>query len=183
MAEKQRKSRKPSGTKAELLLEASTFFVDRCLGRSVGVALQESGLQVEFHADHFADDADDETWISAVGERGWIVLTKDKAIRTRPVELQAVITAKVRMFRLSSGNMTGEEMGRVFVDNRLNMGRFMKRHPPPFIARVSDERRCNGLPRRARPLSRVSGETLKPGSFDAPARYQRRTDRRHEAAL
>jgi hypothetical protein len=65
------------------------------------------------------------------------VLTKDKAIRTRPVELQAVIAANVRMFRLSSGNMTGEEMGRVFVDNRLSMGRFMKNHPPPFIARVS----------------------------------------------
>ena len=137
MAGNQRKSRKPSGTKAELLLEASTFFVDRCLGRSVGVALRQAGLQVEFHADHFADDAADETWISEVGQRGWIVLTKDKAIRTRPVELQAVIAAKVRMFRLSSGNMTGEDMGRIFVDNRLKMGRFLKNHPPPFIARVS----------------------------------------------
>jgi len=120
-----------------LLLETSTFFVDRCLGKSVGLALRQSGLHVEFHADHFADDADDETWISVVGQRGWVVLTKDKAIRTRPVELQAVIAANVRMFRLPSGNMTGEEMGRVFVDNRLNMGRFMKNHPPPFIARVS----------------------------------------------
>jgi len=94
-------------------------------------------LRVEFHADHFPDDADDETWISVVGQRGWVVLTKDKAIRTRPVELQAVMAANVRMFTLSSGNMTGEEMGRVFVDNRLKMGRFMKNHPPPFIARVS----------------------------------------------
>jgi hypothetical protein len=68
-----------------LLLETSTFFVDRCLGKSVGIALQQAGLRVEFHADHFADDADDATWISVVGQRGWIVLTKDKAIRTRPV--------------------------------------------------------------------------------------------------
>jgi len=30
-----------------------------------------------------------------------------------------------------------EEMRRVFVDNRLKTGRFMKNHPPPFIARVS----------------------------------------------
>jgi hypothetical protein len=41
------------------------------------------------------------------------------------------------MFRLPSGNMRGEEMARIFVENRLNMGRFMKNHPPPFIARVS----------------------------------------------
>ncbi len=137
MAGKPRKSRKPFGTKAESLLETSTFFVDRCLGKSVGIALRGSGLHVEFHADHFADDADDATWISEVGRRGWVVLTKDKAIRRNSVELQAVIAANARMFTLSGGNMTGEEMGRVFVDNRLTMARFIKNHPPPFIARVS----------------------------------------------
>ena len=132
-----RKSKKPSGTKAELLLDECTFFVDRCLGRQVGLALRKSGLHVEFHADHFADDADDQTWISEVGRLGWIVLIKDKAIRKRPVERQAVEAAKVRMFTLSSGNMTGKQMADVFVDNRLDMGRFIKDHPPPFIARVS----------------------------------------------
>jgi hypothetical protein len=132
-----RKSKKPSDTKAESLLKSSTFFVDRCLGRGVGIALRESGLNVEFHADHFADDADDQTWISEVGRRGWVVLTKDKAIRTRPVELQAVVAAKVRMFSLSSGNMTGAQMAEIFVANRLKLGRFIKKHSPPFIARVS----------------------------------------------
>lgn len=134
-----------------MLVETSTFFVDRCLGKSVGVALQQSGLQVEFHADHFADDADDETWISVVGQRGWVVLTKDKAIRTRLVELQAVTAASVRMFTLSSGNMTGREMGRVFVDNLLKMGRFMKKHPPPFIARVSPSGVAMVYPAKPRP--------------------------------
>jgi hypothetical protein len=95
-------------------------------------------LHVELHEDHFEEDADDETWISEVGQREWVVLTKDKAIRTRPIERQAVATAKVRMFRLSSGNMTGEEMGRVFLNNLLKMGRFIKNHPPPFIASVSE---------------------------------------------
>jgi PIN like domain len=132
-----RKLKKPSGTKAELLLSESTFFIDRCLGKGVGAALREAGLRVEFHADHFPDDADDQTWILEVGRRGWVVLTKDKAIRTRPVEVHAVESAKVRMFRLSSGNMKGAEMARVFVDQRLSMGRFIKKHPPPFIARVS----------------------------------------------
>jgi hypothetical protein len=94
-------------------------------------------LHVEFHADHFADDADDQTWISEVGRRGRVVLTKDKAIRTRPVELHAVVAARVRMFNLSSGNMTGGQMADVFVANRLKMGRFIKKHSPPFIARVS----------------------------------------------
>jgi PIN like domain len=67
MAGKPRKSRKSSGAKAELLFSTSTFLVDTCLGRSVGFALREAGLNVEFHKDHFPGDADDETWISEVG--------------------------------------------------------------------------------------------------------------------
>lgn len=70
MAERKRKSKKPSATKAESLLEASTFFVDRCLGRTVGIVLRESGLKVELHEDHFKDDSPDEDWISEVGHRG-----------------------------------------------------------------------------------------------------------------
>lgn len=132
-----KKSKKSSVTKAESLLNTSTFFLDRCLGTGVGIALREAGLKIEFHQDHFAEDADDETWITEVGQRGWVVLTKDKAIRRKPIELLAVQVANVRMFSLSSGNLTGEEMGRVFVQNRLNMGRFIKNHPAPFIARVT----------------------------------------------
>ena len=132
-----KRSKKSSVTKAESLLKTSTFFLDRCLGTGVGIALQKAGLKVEFHQDHFAEDADDETWITAVGQRGWVVLTKDKAIGRKPIELQAVQVANVRMFSLSRGNMTGEDMGRVFVENLLNMGRLIKKHPAPFIARVT----------------------------------------------
>ena len=137
MAERQRKSKKPSATKAESLLEASTFFVDRCLGKTIGITLRGAGLKVELHSDHFEDDSPDEVWISEVGRQGWIVLTKDKAIRRRDVELQAVVDANVRMFSLTSGNMTGNEMADVFVENLLKIGRFIKNHPAPFIARVS----------------------------------------------
>jgi hypothetical protein len=151
MADKQRKSKKPSGTKAELPLNDSTFFVVRCLGRHVGFVLRASGLHVELHADHFADDADDQTWISEVGQRGWVVLTKDKAISRRPVELHAVKTARVRMFTLATGDMTGEQMAGVFVANRLKMGRFIKKHPPPFIARVSSTGVVSVFPAKPNP--------------------------------
>ena len=62
-----RKSKKQSATKAELLLSSRTFFVDRCLGNGVGVALKQAGLNIEFHSKHFAENADDETWLSEVG--------------------------------------------------------------------------------------------------------------------
>ena len=135
MAGKPRKSRKPFGTKAESLLETSTFFVDRCLGKSVGIAVRGSGLR--WNSMRTTSLTMRTTaWISEVGRPGWVVLTKDKAIRRNSVELQAVIATNARMFTLSGGNMTGEEIGRVFVDNRLTM-RDSSRTIPRFIARVS----------------------------------------------
>jgi len=43
----------------------------------------------------------DEVWLRHVGERGWVVLMKDGAIRRRPAELEALIDAGVRAFSAS----------------------------------------------------------------------------------
>lgn len=137
MGAHKKKSQKPSATKAELLLERTTFFVDRCLGRQVGVALREAGLLVEFHDDHFPEGTKDIDWLAVVGSRNWVVLTKDKAIRRKPWERQAVIDANVCLFTLPSGSMSGKQMAEIFVSNRLNMARFLKKHSPPFIAVVA----------------------------------------------
>jgi hypothetical protein len=132
-----KKSKKPSGTKAERLLSQTVFFVDYSLGKHVAEVLRAAGLTVHFHTDCFAEDAEDNDWIGQVGERGWIVLTKDKSIRRVASEREAVIRANVGMFTLASGNMTGEEMAAIFRDNRLDMARFILRNSPPFIASVT----------------------------------------------
>ena len=60
------------------------FFIDRSLGRKiVADALRQAGAEVHVHGDHFPPDARDEEWLRVVGQRGWIVLTKDKMIRYR----------------------------------------------------------------------------------------------------
>jgi hypothetical protein len=89
------------------------FFVDRSLGRKIiPGALRQAGEEVRVHDDYFQQDAKDEVWLADVGKRGWIVLTKDKNIRYRPVELQALLLAKVRAFVLTArGDLTGEVHG------------------------------------------------------------------------
>ena len=128
MAGHRRKSKKPSGTKAESLLEASTFFVDRCLGKSVGVALRRSRAEGRISRGPFRGRCRRRGMDIRSGASGWIVITKDKAIRRGPSNFRRSSTANVRMFSLSSGNMTGDEMASAFVDNRLKMGRFIKDH-------------------------------------------------------
>jgi predicted nuclease of predicted toxin-antitoxin system len=131
-----KRSRKRSATKAESPPEPTTFFVDRSLGRALGRTLRDAGWTVELHDDHFAEDTLDETWLLEVGAKGWVVLTKDKAIRRRPVERAAIIAARVRMFTLSGGNMTGQEMAEVYLANQSRITRFLNKNPPPFIATV-----------------------------------------------
>ena len=86
--------------------------------------------------EHFAEDTPDDEWLVEVGAKGWVVLTKDKRIRKRAVEKQAVIEAKVRIITLPSGEMTGQEMADVYLANRARIGRFLKNNKPPFIAVV-----------------------------------------------
>jgi hypothetical protein len=137
MGARRKKSKKPSGTRAEQLLRETIFFVDYCLGRQAGEALRAAGLRVEFHTDHFKQDEPDLGWLPEMGKRGWVVLTKDKEIRRKQVERDAVLESKVRMFALGSGNMTGQEIGEVFCRNRLKMARFIMRNNHPFIASVT----------------------------------------------
>jgi hypothetical protein len=94
--------------------DAPTFFVDRSLGAcDVPDALSAAGVRVEIHDDHFAPDTADTAWLSEVGARGWIVLTKDARIRRHPLELQALLAAGVAAFMLTATDLTGADMGRV----------------------------------------------------------------------
>jgi hypothetical protein len=118
--------------------EPPTYFIDRCLGRvDVPQALRQVGAVVELHDDHFKQDQDDADWLSIVGARGWIVLTKDKAIRRREIEIQALLNAGVGAFILTAGGMTGPTMAAAFVAALRTMARHSQTMARPFVATVS----------------------------------------------
>jgi prevent-host-death family protein len=77
-------------------LASLTFFVDRQFGRFiVPEALRAAGAKVEAHDDHFAQNTPDVEWLTQVGKRGWVVISKDQNIRRNPLELAAYEAAKV----------------------------------------------------------------------------------------
>jgi len=78
-------------------------------------ALRATGADVRVHSDHFAQDARDEEWLAQVGQQGWIILTKDTRSRYRTIERNALMNARVRAFVLVSGNLSGQEMAKIFV--------------------------------------------------------------------
>ncbi len=92
---------------------------------------------MEVHDDHFALDAPDEVWLQGVGQRGWVVLTKDKNIRYRGRELAALKVHGVRAFILTAVGLNGDEMAQAFVAALPRIRRLLAEHEGAFIATIS----------------------------------------------
>ena len=103
----------------------------------IAVSLRQAGIQTHVHDDHFLPDAKDEHWLREVGRKKWIVLTKDKRIRHRTIERQALIGAGVRAFVLTAGNLHGQEMANIFVKALPSITRLAARKSSPFIATIT----------------------------------------------
>lgn len=107
------------------------------MGRALGRRLQVEGLRVEFHDDHFAPGTPDAEWLTIVGAKGWIVLTKDTRIRYRPNEKQALMGAGVRAFVFTSGSLSGSQMADAVVEALPEMMKLLASRPGAFVARIT----------------------------------------------
>lgn len=106
----------PDAGSAGTAVQPPTLFIDRdAWSRRLRDALVEAGIPFESHRDHFSPNALDDDWLPVVGRRGWIVLTRDKAIRHRPNELAAVRAAALHVFALTSGNLSAAESAEIIV--------------------------------------------------------------------
>lgn len=96
------------------------LFLDRSLGRiKVPGRLRDAGLSLTTLSEHYGIPADetvpDEEWLELAGSRGWVVLMKDRRIRYRPHEREAIKGFKVRCFCLAGQNLPAGEMADRFL--------------------------------------------------------------------
>lgn len=110
------------------------YFTDRDLGLQFPV-LQDAGLSVERHRDHFEANASDEQWLAFVGEKQWVALTHNSRIRYTPNEKQAVIAHRVALLVIV-GHAPFPDLAKSFVATRRRIEAFLEKHQPPFIAKV-----------------------------------------------
>lgn len=120
MASRRKRSRTRSAASLErrdaARLASVTFFLDYQIGRYVVAgALRAAGANVEVHLDHFAQNAPDAEWIPKVGQREWILITKDQHIRRNPLERAAYEAAKLRGFVVTGKDMDGKELAELLV--------------------------------------------------------------------
>lgn len=97
----------------------------------------QQSVQHERHGQHFSPGTPDTAWLPFVGEKGWILITKDKRIRFNDLEKEAVVTYRVREFCFASGNYSGAEMAMMLVVALPEMIRLCGKQAPPFIASIT----------------------------------------------
>ena len=114
-----------------------TLFLDRSLGKHiVADRLRAEGMAVEVHDDHLPQDAPDEDWLALVGAKGWVAITKDRDIRYRAAELEAIQRHAARVIVIRMKNATGPDHAALLVKARRRIARFAAKTPPPFVAGI-----------------------------------------------
>jgi len=116
--------------------EPLTLFLDESLDRdSIAQALADAGARVERLTKHFPKGTPDNVWLAFIGSKAWVVLTRDKRIRYRPLERLALQAANVRAFVFTGGNMTVKDTGDVLA-RAIAAIRRLCRQPGPFIFHI-----------------------------------------------
>jgi hypothetical protein len=118
------------------------FFVDRSLGKiDVPKALRSAGYRCERHDDHWPQTTEDSVWLAGVATRKWVVLTKDERIRYRPLELQALESARLRTFIMICRNVRGEDTARILLAAMPRILAVIGAQKGPFIYYVYKDSR------------------------------------------
>lgn len=97
--------------------------------------LAEAGLEVRRHAELFAADCPDETWLEHVGKNGWVAITHDSHIRYKPNEKHAVLAHGVRLL-VVVGKAPHPALAANFVATLGPIEAFIASHPAPWIGKV-----------------------------------------------
>ncbi|SRR6266536_2274987 len=110
------------------------IFFDRSIPKSIAEALKHVRSDVRWLEDEFIHSTPDTEWLREVGIRGWLVIGRDKRIRYRPAEKQAIIDNSVGYFCLSQdSNPTRWEYLKLIVGTLDEMERVFAATPRPFI--------------------------------------------------
>lgn len=125
-----------------------TFLVDNNIGKNVAAGMSGFGEDVVHLTEHFSEDAPDTEWLADAGNKGWFVITRDKRIRRRPLELGAVRKHSVGMFVLDGKNQDRCKLIQQVVRNWPRIKEHARRQRRPFAFSIP----ANGTKFRRLPL-------------------------------
>jgi predicted nuclease of predicted toxin-antitoxin system len=122
------------------------ILLDRSLPRSVARALQQIRPDILWFDDAFPADTPDAVWLARAGRDGWLVVTRDKRIRHRPAERQALREAGAGCFVLTARrNLSRDELYALLERMLERMVQLADTTPRPFLYGVDRAGRITRL--------------------------------------
>jgi hypothetical protein len=116
------------------------IFVNGSMPRIVADELRKLGKDAKAKIELFPQDAKDTVWLRAVGVHGWLGITRDAKIRTRPAERQAIIDHRAGCFILTYKNdLSRAEIVQLVLDNIEEMEEKFRTTSRPFIYTVTGD--------------------------------------------
>jgi hypothetical protein len=114
------------------------IFIDASLPRTVADELKKVREDVIFKHDIFRPNTDDPIWLRRVGIEGWLAITRDAHIRTRPAERAAIMENGVGCFILThQEGLAKPAVVRIVFDYLPEMEQKFEDTPRPFIYTVT----------------------------------------------
>ena len=114
------------------------IFIDRSIPRGVAEAVRRMREDVIWLEDEFRHDVPDEEWLAVAGQRGWLVITHDRKIRTRPGERRVIMEHGVGCFIMTyRQDLKKQEIIALISSTLEEMKRRFETTPRPFIYTVS----------------------------------------------
>ena len=114
------------------------IFVNGSIPQSVADELRRIGKDARAKIELFPADTKDPVWLRAVGVNGWLGITRDAKIRTRPAERQAIMEHSAGCFILTYRNdLKRAAIVQLVLDNIEEMEEKFRTTPRPFIYTVT----------------------------------------------
>ena len=109
----------------------------------MGAALRRVGFKVKsiwtIYRKKAHENTDDPTWIRRCVKEGWIPISGDKKIEDDPVNRNAVIEAKAKVFMLTDSNSHPEEWSSAVVVGADRIRTLFENNQGPFFANVGKQ--------------------------------------------
>ncbi len=126
------------------------IFINGSIPRSVAEEIKKVRSEVRWKGELFPLDTKDPVWLQKAGDEGWLVVTHDKKIRTRPGERRAIMEHGVGCFILTyKQSLKKPEIAEIVLATLEEMEAKFERTPRPFIYTVSKDGEFKEYARRS----------------------------------
>lgn len=117
--------------------EAPTFIIDENMGSSIAAAFVERGSPACLLTSFVAAGTPDIDFIPRLAQWGQAFVTRDIAMRSNPVEMEALQQCGVHVFLFRAAGLNLDQLRALIADHHASMVRYVTKYTTPFVARVT----------------------------------------------